>query len=209
MSPEQHRGVAAGRGETAAERADRNFAEVVQELRVAQTGVQVLFAFLLSLPFLADFPADDRVFATIYTGALLSAAGAALVFIAPVAFHRLHFRQGRKEGVVWLTHGMSLLGLTLLVTAMAAAVWLVIRVLWSPAAGLVVVLAMIGGVIVLWIVVPRLLLRRGDAGASGWIPLTSGRDPAGAGRRRSGRSGPTPAGSTWVDGERRTPRRPS
>jgi hypothetical protein len=159
--------AASERAETAAERADRNFAEVVQELRVAQTGVQVLFAFLLSLPFLADFPADDRVFATVYTGALLSAAGAALVFIAPVAFHRLHFRQGRKEGVVWLTHRMSLLGLALLVAAMAAAVWLVIRFLWSPAAGNTVVVVLVVGVLLLWIIVPRLLLRRGDADPSG------------------------------------------
>jgi hypothetical protein len=160
-------GAAPERTETPAERADRNFAEVVQELRVAQTGVQVLFAFLLSLPFLADFPADDSLFATVYTGALLSAAGAALVFIAPVAFHRLHFRQGRKEGVVWLTHRMSLLGLTLLVTAMAAAVWLVIRFLWSPGAGLVVVVVMVVAVVLLWVMVPRMLLRRDDIGRSG------------------------------------------
>lgn len=153
-------GGTAERTETTAERADRNFSEVVAELRVAQTGVQVLFAFLLSFPFLADFPADDRTFATIYTTALLSAAAAAITFIGPVAFHRLHFRQGRKEGVVWLTHGMSLLGLVLLVTAMALAVWLVIRFLWSPTAGTIVVVAMIGVVVVLWILVPRLMLRR-------------------------------------------------
>lgn len=154
------------RTETPAERADRNFSEVVQELRVAQTGVQVLFAFLLSFPFLADFPADDRTFATVYTAALLSAAAAAITFIAPVAFHRLHFRQGRKEGVVWLTHGMSLLGLVLLVTAMALAVWLVIRFLWSPATGSVVVGAMIGVVLLLWVLVPRLMLRRGAPNAA-------------------------------------------
>lgn len=151
------------RGETAAERADRNFAEAVQELRVAQTGVQVLFAFLLSLPFLSDFPDDDRTFSTVYTGALLSAAAAAITFIAPVAFHRLHFRQGRKEGVVWLTHRMSLLGLALLVTSMALAIWLVMRHLWSPSVGLVVVFALALAVLLLWILVPRLILRRHGA----------------------------------------------
>lgn len=166
MSVNPDRGVATERTETAAERADRNFAEVVQELRVAQTGVQVLFAFLLSLPFLADFPTGDSLFTMVYTGALLSAAGAALVFIAPVAFHRLHFRQGRKEGVVWLTHRMSLLGLTLLVTAMVSAVWLVVRFLWSPAAGHAVVVVMVVAVLLAWIVVPQLLLRRGAADQS-------------------------------------------
>lgn len=166
MSITPDRGATVERTETAAERADRNFAEVVQELRVAQTGVQVLFAFLLSFPFLADFPDDDRTFSVVYTTALLSAAGAAITFIAPVAFHRLHFRKGRKEGVVWLTHSMSLLGLALLVTAMALAVWLVMRFLWSAAAGHVVVIAMVAAVLVLWILVPRLLLRRDHAGSS-------------------------------------------
>lgn len=156
-------GTIAERTETPAERADRNFSEVVQELRVAQTGVQVLFAFLLSLPFLADFPSKDRTFASVYTTALLSAAAAAITFIAPVAFHRLHFRKGRKEAVVWLTHGMSLLGLAFLVAAMALAVWLVLRFLWSPATGFVVVAAMISVVLMLWILMPRLMLRRSGA----------------------------------------------
>lgn len=150
----------AQRQESPTERADRNFTEVVQELRVAQTGVQVLFAFLLSLPFLADFPDDDRLFSTIYTAALLSSAGAALAFIAPVAFHRLHFRQGVKEEVVWLTHRMSLLGLALLATTMVLSVWLVMRFLWSATAGTFVAVSMVGVVLLIWVLLPQLLLRR-------------------------------------------------
>lgn len=153
------------RQETPDERADRNFAEVVQELRVAQTGVQVLFAFLLSLPFLADFPYDDRHFSTVYTGALLSSAGAALAFIAPVAFHRLHFRQGVKEEVVWLTHRMSILGLVLLATTMVLSVWLVMRFLWSAGAGTAVAASMVGVVLLIWVLVPRLLLSRSTRAA--------------------------------------------
>lgn len=65
MSISPDRSGTVERGETAAERADRNFAEVVQELRVAQTGVQVLFAFLLSFPFLAGFPDGDRSFSVV------------------------------------------------------------------------------------------------------------------------------------------------
>lgn len=93
------------------------------------------------------------------TTALRSAAGAAITFIAPVAFHRLHFREGRKEGVVWLTHSMSLLGLALLVTAMALAVWLVMSFLWSASVGHVIVARMVAVVLVLWVLIPTLLLR--------------------------------------------------
>jgi hypothetical protein len=146
------------RDETPSQRADRNFAEVVQELRVAQTGVQILFAFLLSLPFLSAFPADRPSSAGVLTAALLSAAGAAVCFIAPVAFHRLHFRQGRKEGVVWVAHWMALAGLLLLVTAMTLAVWLVIDTLWSARAAGIVAVLMAGGIVTTWVVIPRLVV---------------------------------------------------
>lgn len=152
----------AGRSETPNERADRNFAEAVQELRVAQTGVQVLFAFLLSLPFFADFPSDDSRVATVYTAALFCAASAAVVFIAPVAFHRLHFRQGLKEQVVLLTHRMAMAGLVLLVAAMALGMWIVLAVLWGDALALVVVAALVVVVLVAWLGVPRLMLVRSD-----------------------------------------------
>lgn len=148
------------RSETPDERADRNFAEVVQELRVAQTGVQVLFAFLLSLPFLTDFPTNDAVFVGVYTAALLCAAASALTFIAPVAFHRLHFRQGRKEGVVWLTHRTSLLGLFLLVSAMTLAIWLVMEFLWSAGVANLVSACTLTFVLLLWVLVPQLVLSR-------------------------------------------------
>lgn len=148
------------RTETASERADRNFSEVVQELRVAQTGVQVLFAFLLSLSFLGDFPSDDRLVSGVYTTALLCSAGAAVVFIAPVAFHRLHFRQGLKEQVVWLTHVMSLIGLVLLIAAMVTSVWIVMSVLWGGGVALGLALGLLVAVVLFWVVIPRRVLRR-------------------------------------------------
>ena len=148
------------RTETRIERSDRNFVEAVQELRVAQTGVQVLFAFLLSLPFLSSFPSQDRTFVTVYTSAFLCAGGAALAFIAPVAFHRLHFRQGRKEGVVLLTHAVSLLGLVLLTTAMVLSVWLLVAFLWSTTWALVIAGSLLLFVVVLWIALPWWMLTR-------------------------------------------------
>src|SRR3954471_14600096 len=80
-----------GRHETAAQRADRNFNELLQELRVAQTGVQILFAFLLSLPFTQRFgqlTAEERV---VYLITLLATALATACLIAPVSHHRVLF----------------------------------------------------------------------------------------------------------------------
>jgi hypothetical protein len=153
--------VVSDRTETPSERADRNFAEAVQELRVAQAGVQILFAFLLSLPFLPSFP-TSRVFAVVLTLALLGAAGAVLCFLAPVVGHRLYFRQGVKEEVVWLTHRMALAGLVLLAVAMTSAAWLVVAQLWSAPTASAVAAVMVLAVLVLWVLLPSRLV--GGAG---------------------------------------------
>lgn len=152
---QQDQGTSPDRGETDAQRADRNFAEVVQELRVSQTGVQILFAFLLSLSFMQAFPSDDPTFKWVLAAALLSAAGAAICFIAPAATHRLQFRQGRKESIVWVAHRMSGIGLVLLVTSMTLAVWMVIAHLWDASTpATIVAVAMVALVVLLWVVLP-------------------------------------------------------
>src|ERR1051326_7498703 len=89
-----------GRDESAAERADRNFTELLQEVRVAQTGVQILFAFLLTMPFSARFTAIGAVDRAVYVVTLLAAAGASALLVAPVAYHRQVFRQHRKAELV-------------------------------------------------------------------------------------------------------------
>ncbi len=142
------------RDESASERADRNFAELVQELRVAQTGVQILFAFLLSLTFLSTFPRDDALFGVVLTLALLTSAAAALTFISPVVVHRLHFRRGLKEQLVDLTHRLALIGLALLVTAMDLAIWLVLAALWTPVVATAVAVALVPVGALLWVVLP-------------------------------------------------------
>jgi len=94
------------RAETQKQRWDRNFADLLQESRVAQTGVQILFAFLLTLPFSNGFPRTTAFQKDVYVVALLSAAFSAALIIAPVAFHRALFRQGRKPELVRYAHGM-------------------------------------------------------------------------------------------------------
>jgi hypothetical protein len=153
----------ADRKESGSERADRNFREIVQELRVGQTGVQILFAFLLSLAFQNAFP-HNRGSVAVLTAALLLAAAAASCFMAPVAHHRLHFRQGRKEALVWLAHWMALCGLVLVAAAMALSVWLVIAFLWSAQAATKTAIVMLLGTAALWLVVPVWIARMGPGG---------------------------------------------
>ncbi|WP_326552469.1 DUF6328 family protein [Micromonospora sp. NBC_01813] len=111
--------------ETDRERWQRNFADLLQELRVAQTGVQILFAFLLTLPFSSGFPDTTDFQRDIYVVALLAAAAAAAMIISPVAFHRVLFRQGRKPDLVRFAHRMASGGLGFMLIAMVSSVLLV------------------------------------------------------------------------------------
>src|SRR3977135_1157192 len=89
-----------GREETPLERWDRNFGELLQELRVAQTGVQILFAFLLTLPFTQRFTKITSFQKDVYFVTLLLAPAASACIIAPVAHHRILFRRRQKEYLV-------------------------------------------------------------------------------------------------------------
>ena len=121
-------GAAVARGQTPEEVLDRNLAELLQEMRVAITGVQILFAFLLTLPFSARFGELGAFGTTVYAVTLLSTATATLVLIAPVSFHRTLFRQRRKQELVAFADGALLIGLALLLLSIAAAVLLVLDV---------------------------------------------------------------------------------
>lgn len=140
--------------ESEQERWRRNFMEQLQELRVAQTGVQILFAFLLTLPFTAGFEDADTFTKTTYMVALLCAAAASAMLIAPVAYHRILFRQGRKPAVVRFTHFTALGGLGLLLVAMVSSVTLAVDLVVARPAALAV--AAFTGVwfILLWFVAP-------------------------------------------------------
>ncbi|NJP34712.1 DUF6328 family protein [Micromonospora thermarum] len=111
--------------ETEKQRWQRNFADLLQELRVAQTGVQILFAFLLTLPFSAGFERTTAFQKDVYIVALLSAAGATALIISPVAFHRALFRQGRKPELVRFAHRMASGGLAFMLVSMVSAVLLI------------------------------------------------------------------------------------
>jgi hypothetical protein len=125
------------RNETEKARWDRNFADLLQELRVAQTGVQILFAFLLTLPFSNGFPDTTGFQKDVYLVALLSAACATALIISPVAFHRALFRQGRKPELVRFAHGVANGGLAFMLISMVASVLLITDYLLSLGPALV------------------------------------------------------------------------
>ncbi|MEV6306412.1 DUF6328 family protein [Actinoplanes sp. NPDC051861] len=111
--------------ETEKQRWDRNFADLLQELRVAQTGVQILFAFLLTIPFSNGFPNATAFQKDVYVVALISAAFATALIISPVAFHRALFRQGRKPELVRYAHKMASSGLAFMLVSMVSSVLLI------------------------------------------------------------------------------------
>src|SRR5919107_3683850 len=100
-----------GRNETVLERYDRNLVELLQELRVVQTGVQVLFAFLLMAPLTPRFAQLGAVRHAEYFVTLALAGAAAVLLIAPTAYHRVLFRQGDKEYLVETANRLTLAGL--------------------------------------------------------------------------------------------------
>jgi hypothetical protein len=118
-------------GESPAARTARNFIELLQGLRVAVTGVQVLFAFLLTVPFAPGFdrlPQGDR---WLFYVALVGAAVASMFFIAPAAQHRIVFRQGLKEKLVKRSNLYGLLGMVALAVSITAATLMVVNYLFS------------------------------------------------------------------------------
>ncbi len=111
--------------ETPEERLNRNLDQLLQELRVALPGVQVLFAFLLVVPFNSRFTDLTAIQRDIYLVALLCSGLASALLIAPSVHHRVLFRQKRKSELVWLGTKFAIAGMVLLATALTAAVALI------------------------------------------------------------------------------------
>jgi hypothetical protein len=120
-----------GRDETEAERLDRNLGELLQELRIALPGVQVLFAFLLAVPFQQHFTEITPFQEKVYFATLLSTAISAALLIAPSAHHRITFRLQRKEELVRLANRFAIAGLGFLALAMTGAIVLITDVLFG------------------------------------------------------------------------------
>lgn len=147
------------RGETPLRRADRNMIELLQELRVAQTGVQILFAFLLSMTFTERFGRIDDVQRTMYVVTLLLSVLTAGLLVGPAAAHRITFARGVKRETVLLGQRLFLTGLVTMALTLTGAVLLVLDV--AVGRGFAVPVAAVVGVVLigLWFVLPLPLLR--------------------------------------------------
>ena len=154
-----------GREESEAQRADRNLAELLQELRVGGLGVQVLFGFLLAIPFSQRFSKLDHSQRQLYIACLLLSALATALLLGPVAYHRLVFRQHQKEHLVQAANLMAIGGLIAVALAISSSVLLVVSavdkgavVIFIPA----LTLAMFAG---LWFALPLARRYRAETAA--------------------------------------------
>jgi hypothetical protein len=126
-----------GRDESEGERLDRNLGELLQELRIALPGVQVLFAFLLAVPFQQNFTKISHFQERVYFVTLLLTALAAVLLIAPTAYHRMTFRKQQKQHLIYLANKFSIAGLACLALAMTGAIMLITDVMFSTGAVIV------------------------------------------------------------------------
>jgi uncharacterized protein DUF6328 len=153
--------------ETDQERRNRELIELLNELRVALPGVQVLFAFLLTIPFTNKFDALTRLDTAVYFAALLLCAVASGLLIAPSAHHRLRFRTGTKEQLVVWSNRMAIAGLVALALAVVASVSVIADLLYGEALRIpltIVLLVLVAG---LWFAAPLVLYPVGHEGDEG------------------------------------------
>jgi hypothetical protein len=155
-----------GGEETPEERANRELLELLNELRVALPGVQVLFAFLLTVPFtqrFGDLGDGDR---RVYFAAVVATAAATLLLIAPTAHHRLRFRSGVKEHLLRVSNILAVAGLALLAFAITAVTYIIADMLYAGTAAAITAACLAGAFALVWFVVPFVYRERRTPSAS-------------------------------------------
>ena len=152
------------RDETEDERADRNWAELLQELRVTQMGVQILTGFLLTLPFQERFETLDTVQRNIYLCLVVLSVLATGLLVAPVSLHRMMFRKHLKARLVTSADRLARMGLVVLAVVVTGTVLLIFDVVLGLGAAVVAAVSALVLFALLWLVLPFALLRRAQAG---------------------------------------------
>lgn len=147
--------------ESEKQRLDRNLMELLGELRVALPGVQVLFAFLLAVPFQAGFVRVTAFQRDVYFFTLCCALAGTACLIAPTPFHRLTFRLHQKRALVSIANRLTIVGLGLVALAMTGVILLISDVLFGTATAVVATVLAATLFIVLWGVLPLQHRRRG------------------------------------------------
>ena len=147
--------------ETEAEKLDRNWNELLQELRVSQTGVQVLTGFLLTLPLQPKFAELSTLERNLYVVAISLSILATGLLVAPVSMHRVLFRKRRKESLVEVGSWVAKAGLTTLALASAAVTAFVFSIVFTESTGLWAGAVTLAVFALAWLVLP-LLMQAGD-----------------------------------------------
>jgi hypothetical protein len=166
-----------GRNETELERCDRNLVELLQEVRVVQTGVQVLFAFLLMAPLTPVFQELGSLQQAEYFVTLLFAAAGAVLLIAPTAYHRLLFRRGDKEYLVVVANRLTIVGLAAVGLSMVGALVFVSDILFDRWAVVLVGALALTICSILWAFLPLLRRRALEKAELGGTPAVEKSGP--------------------------------
>jgi hypothetical protein len=164
-----------GRHETELERSDRNLVELLQEARVVQTGVQILFGFLLTIAFQPKFEKLSSFQKADYLGTLVTAAGTLVMITAPSSWHRILFRQGDKEHLVEIANRFMVLGLASLGLTMVGVVMLLSDIAFPTWLTVLVTAAAVLACSMLWYVLP--LARRRSLGRGAPLSNADRLDP--------------------------------
>lgn len=143
-----------GAGEGANERRARELGELLQELRVVLPGVQVLFAFLLTVPFAQRFAELNNLQRHVFFATLLCTAAAAAMFIAPSAHHRLLWRQRAREQRLRVANLLAVLGLVFLVPAMVGVIFVVSDLMFGSSIAVTVTVVVALFFALLWFALP-------------------------------------------------------
>ena len=147
------------RDEDEGERLDRHWNELLQELRLAQTGTQILFAFLLSIAFTNRFQDADAFTHDVFAGTLIASALAMGLFLAPVSFHRIVFQRQLRDRMIPIAGRMASGGMMFLVLALNGGVLLALDVVLSRPVALVVVAIVLAWFLGFWYVLPAYVRR--------------------------------------------------
>ena len=167
MDQPDARPLADDRHETPTERLDRNWAEILQELRVTQTGIQILTGFLLTVPFQQRFTELSTEQRGFYLVLVLLAAVTTGIMVAPVSLHRMLFRRHAKSTLVTGADRLLRVGLAFLALTVSGVVLLVFDVVTTRGAALTASLLLLAGLVAAWFVLPALLARASRRAAGG------------------------------------------
>lgn len=136
-------------------RENRELIELLNELRIVLPGVQVLFAFLLTVPFTGRFETLGGFEKGTFVTAVLASAAAAIMLIAPTAYHRFQWRREEdKEALLKTSNRLALIGLSFLAVAMVAVVGLVLEIVTSTRLALILTMIVAAMILLLWFAFP-------------------------------------------------------